>query len=111
MQPKSAAFCAEPDRRSTSEAISHLERQVIALSRSDPVSSLRQAGRLSRWIFGRNVDFPPLADPKLEALRRYAILRRVYGERLDTLEVEKFQKAGFVLEKQNNIDFLIRCKK
>lgn len=111
MQPNPAAYYAEPATRSTSEAISQLERQVIALSRSDPVSSLRQAGRLSRWIFGRNVDFPPLADPKLEALRRYAILRRVYGERLDVEEVEKFQNAGFMFERQRNIDLLIESNK
>lgn len=52
------------------------EWQVIVLAQRDGLSSLRAPGRLAklmRKLFGETVN-PRLADPRLEALRRLAVL-------------------------------------
>jgi hypothetical protein len=76
------------------EALTPLERAVIALSRHDPVWSLTRQGRIARWFCGRFGPLP-LANPKLEAVRRYAILRRLHGAALDPQEYDQLQALGF----------------
>ena len=52
------------------------EWQVIVLAQRDGLSSLRAPGRLAKlmgWLFGEGIN-PRLADPRLEALRRLAVL-------------------------------------
>jgi hypothetical protein len=52
------------------------EWQVIVLAQRDGLASLRAPGRLSRLmgrLFGEGIN-PRLADPRLEALRRLAVL-------------------------------------
>jgi hypothetical protein len=76
-----------------------LEYKVIGLAEADPVASIgapsRFAAFFERW-FG--VARPkPLADSRLEALRRFAVLARVTGGRMPAEEVGRFLAAGFTL--------------
>lgn len=78
-------------------SLSAIERQVVMLSLGDPRSSL--AGQ-SAWR--RRLDAllglrrpNRLADPRLEALRRLAVLMRLDGFATDASEYEAFTAAGF----------------
>jgi hypothetical protein len=78
-------------------SFSALEWSVIALAGRDRLSSLREPGRMSvamGAIFGSRPN-PRLADPRLEALRRVALLARVHGYRIPTSERRRFEEAGF----------------
>ncbi|MFN3434147.1 MAG: hypothetical protein ACK4ZY_07075 [Sphingomonas sp.] len=77
--------------------LTELERSVIGIARRDGLSTLRQPGRLSRWlglIFGVRIS-PQLADPKLEALRRIAVLSWRRGYAIASAEVKAFIAAGY----------------
>jgi len=50
---------------------------------------------------------PPLASPRLEALRRYAVLRRLHGVRMADAEREALAAAGYVPDQIAAIDRLI----
>lgn len=76
-------------------SLTQLERAVIALARNDPASSLRRPGRTACWLRGSGYASLPLANPRLEALRRYAILRRVHSSGLAHQEREKLRNSGF----------------
>jgi hypothetical protein len=79
----------------TAPTFSPLEWQVIALARRDGLGSLRRPGRLAvaLGVFsGRN---PRLADPRLEALRRMAVLSWRRGYSVEPHEVRAFTQAGF----------------
>ena len=74
-----------------------LELKVIRLAEADPVASIgapsRFAAFFERW-FG--FERPrPLADARLEALRRFAVLARVTGGQLPGEEIKRFLEAGF----------------
>jgi hypothetical protein len=74
-----------------------LELKVISLAEADPVASIgapsRFAARFERW-FG--FERPrPLADSRLEALRRFAVLARITGGELPGEEIKQFLAAGF----------------
>jgi hypothetical protein len=73
------------------------EHDVISASLRDPVWSLRPRGRVRRalhWTF--DVRRPnPLADARLEALRRFAVLVRHFGDRLDSVETDRLALAGY----------------
>ena len=76
-----------------------LELKVIALAEADPVASIGPPRRLHRF-FERWFGFKlpnPLADERLEALRRFAVLARVTAGRLPAEEVKRFLAAGFSL--------------
>ena len=90
-----------------SEELTPLERAVVALSRQDPVSSLRSRSRKRGWILGLPTGPLPLANPRLEALRRYAILRRVRGAARVEAEREQLLEAGFDNQKIEAIDDLV----
>ena len=77
------------------EKLSPQERRVVHLARTDPASSLRApgSGRLVRWLFGTAVAHR-LADPRLEALRRFAILYRMHGDALAADETALVRSAG-----------------
>ncbi|WP_310596249.1 MULTISPECIES: hypothetical protein [unclassified Sphingomonas] len=78
-------------------ALSELERSVIGLARGDGLSSLRRPGMLSRlleWVFGIKAS-TQLADPKLEALRRIAVLSWRRGYSVPSVEVRAFLSAGY----------------
>lgn len=76
-----------------------LELKVIDLAEIDPVASIGPPTRFARW-FERWFGIPrptPLADARLEALRRFAVLVRVTGGELPVEEVKRFLDAGFTL--------------
>jgi hypothetical protein len=75
---------------------SNLEWSVIRLARIDQLWTIRTAGRLRRffnWVVGRGN--PELANPKLEALRRMAVLTWHYGFTVPGEDVAHFISAGF----------------
>ena len=76
--------------------LSAQERLVVVLSRTDPLWSLRPRhthSRVLRFLFG--IEAPHhLADPRLEALRRYAVTYRLRGASLAEAEEQAVQ-AGF----------------
>lgn len=74
-----------------------IERDAISASLRDPVWSLAPSGRVRRtlhWIFDTRRP-NPLANSRLEALRRFAVLVRRLGDRLDDAEVERLALAGY----------------
>ena len=75
---------------------SNLEWSVIRLARIDQLWTIRAAGRLRRffnWVVGRGN--PELANPRLEALRRMAVLTWHYGFTVPGEDVANFLSAGF----------------
>ncbi|MCI4589464.1 MipA/OmpV family protein [Sphingobium sp. BYY-5] len=74
--------------------MSSIELTVIALSRHDPLSSLKPPGSRSFSLFGSQAHLP-LANPRLEALRRYAVLLRLRGHGLAQTEHERIRNAGY----------------
>jgi len=79
------------------EGFSALEWSVIALAQRDTLASLTEPGRMSRALgslFGRGPS-SRLADPKLEALRRAAVLARHRGFALPMSEIHHFHSVGF----------------
>jgi hypothetical protein len=82
--PGRDAFPAPDERHVPSERLSSAERQVVTLSRRDSLASVlsqRASGHVLRRLFGI-APSNPLADPRLEALRRYAVLLRHGGDLL-----------------------------
>lgn len=76
---------------------SPLEWSVIRLARVDSLSTLRPPGRLSRfinWLMGRNGS-PELANERLEALRRMAVLSWHFGFTVPGGDVADFLSRGF----------------
>ena len=64
--------------------LGRLEWDVVRLAQRDGLATLEAPGWLARtigFLFGRDVN-RQLADPRLEALRRYAVLLRHGGDLL-----------------------------
>jgi hypothetical protein len=81
----------------TAVNFSPLEWLVIALAKRDPLSSINKPGRIATALgalFGVHPN-PGLADPRLEALRRFVVLARNLRHRLPDREVAQFLSAGF----------------
>lgn len=81
------------------EGLTELDRMVIALSRNDPRSSLTTPGRFRRifaYLFSMRLP-NALADPRLEALRRFAVLLRKQRTRLPETETARLVAAGYSL--------------
>lgn len=80
----------------TPARFSALEWQVVALAERDRPASLRRPGALSTALgalFGGHN--PRLADPRLEALRRIAVLSWRRGYSVPPHEVRQFTDAGY----------------
>ncbi|KTF70189.1 MULTISPECIES: hypothetical protein [unclassified Sphingomonas] len=78
--------------------LSALEWQVVAIAQRDRLSSLEAPGRLSialGILFGGDRGNPRLADPKLEALRRIAVIAWHRGFRVPQSEIQRFHEAGY----------------
>jgi alkylhydroperoxidase family enzyme len=91
---RGAATAAEPAPRPA--RLSALEWSVVAIARRDSLGSLRRPGRLStalRTVFRQ--PNPKLADERLEALRRMAVLSWHHGYSVPTRELRAFFSAGF----------------
>lgn len=84
----------------TARALSALEWSVVALARRDSLASLRRPGRLATafgGLFGVR-HTPRLADPRLEALRRMAVLAWHRGYAVAKSAVQAFLAAGFTVD-------------
>lgn len=81
---------------SKEDRLSALEWSVVALARNDRLGTLRQPGRLGRIMRAvfRQTN-PMLADQRLEALRRMAVLTWHHGYTVATRELQAFLAAGF----------------
>ena len=76
---------------------SRLEWSVIRLARVDGLSTLREPGRWGRfvnWLMNRK-GLPSLANERLEALRKMAVLSWHYGFTVPGEDVAGFLSAGF----------------
>jgi len=74
-----------------------LEWSVIAIAQGDRLHTLRQPSRMGMALgalFGERHN-PRLADPRLEALRRIAVLGWHHGYAVPEREVAGFVEAGF----------------
>jgi hypothetical protein len=90
---------------------SALEWSVIRLARVDGLSTLREPGRIGRfinWLMGRNGS-PELANPRLEALRRIAVLSWHYGFTVPSEDVADFIAAGFSPEQYELLVHSVRA--
>lgn len=89
-----------PQARPTgSDTLTELEWSVVTIARNDRRSSLRPPGRLTtalRALF--NQTNPMLADGRLEALRRMAVLTWHHGYVVPSREVRAFLEAGFTAD-------------
>ena len=95
--PLPVSESAESQATSPGASFGPLELKVISLAEADPIASIgapsRFAAFFERW-FG--IERPrPLADSRLEALRRFAVLVRVTGGQLPGEEIGRFLAAGF----------------
>ncbi|WP_223178435.1 TetR/AcrR family transcriptional regulator C-terminal domain-containing protein, partial [Sphingobium scionense] len=84
--------------------LSRLETAVLALAEADGPSSLFEPSKVRRWyrvVTGTRLP-NRLANPRLEALRRFAILARV-GLASDADERVRIRRAGFDTEQINEI--------
>ena len=90
-------LAARPVAVTPAPTFSPLEWAIIRQARVDGLSSLREPGRLRRffsWVFGLNRP-PKLASPRLEALRRTAVLSWHFGFSVPGEDVAEFIAAGF----------------
>jgi len=77
-------------------ALSPLEWAVVRVARRDRLSTLARPGRFSGWMRRlARLPNPRLADPRLEALRRMAVLTWRYGFTVPGRDVAAFLAAGF----------------
>jgi outer membrane protein len=89
------------------DELTPLEKQVIALSLGDRRSSLVPRSHIFLWFFGYRATSLPLANPRLEALRRYAILSRTSKQGLPQDECDRLCRAGYDSRQKKAIDGLI----
>ena len=100
IEPQAAspiALAGVPANDTAKPDFSKLEWSVIRLARVDGLSTLRPAGPLRRfwnWLMGRNGG-PELANERLEALRRMAVLSWHYGFTVPGDDVAAFLSQGF----------------
>ncbi len=78
-------------------SFSALEWSVVALARRDSLGSLRTPGRIAKAmavVFGSRSE-NPIADSRLEALRRAAVHAWHRSFAIPESEIERFYEAGF----------------
>lgn len=76
------------------------EWEIIGLARRDGIASLRAPSRLSRLrdrLFGAGPN-RSLANPRLEALRRFAVLAWHHGYALPVSAMKALKEAGYTLD-------------
>jgi hypothetical protein len=81
-------------------AFDRREWEVIVLARQDGLASLREPSRLARLLdrlFGAGIN-RRLANPRLEALRRFAVLAWHHGYALPVSAMKAFKEAGYSLD-------------
>lgn len=85
-------------RARQAKPLSALEWRVVELARDDGLISLRPQRKrswLSRFVFGPNPPSPMLADEKLEALRKLAVLAWNHGYTLPSSAIKQAMVAGY----------------
>lgn len=96
--------------RAAASQVTPLERRVVRLAFADARSSLETPGWIAtmmRRLFSvKSVN--RLADPRLEALRRFVVMYRMCGEALPVEEVDRLLGAGFAREALAEIRRLVR---
>jgi hypothetical protein len=110
-RPHALAWSPYFTARCTTSAplLQRIERDVLLASRHDRPSSLERTSLLGRWIarlFGFETS-NRLADPRLEALRRFAVLLRRRGDRLPRCEEARIAAAGFTPTQVSEIRRLV----
>lgn len=88
---------AAPVAAAEAAGFSELEWSVIEIARRDPLTSIEAPGRFAVTLanlLGRRPALP-LADPRLEALRRFVVVSHHLRDRLPDREIARFQQAGF----------------
>ncbi|HXG80780.1 MAG TPA: hypothetical protein VNJ05_03180 [Sphingomicrobium sp.] len=96
-EARAIALTAIPANDTAKPEFSPLEWSIIRLSKRDGLSTLRPAGRIRRfvnWLLGRKGS-PELANGRLEALRRMAVLSWHFGFSVPGDDVANFLSAGF----------------
>jgi hypothetical protein len=91
------ALRGAPANDTAKSDFSRLEWSVIRLARVDSLSTLREPGRWGRfvnWLMNRK-GLPSLANERLEALRKMAVLSWHYGFTVPGDDVATFLSAGF----------------
>lgn len=100
---------ASPDAATGADAsmrsFTPLEWSVVALAERDRLSTLRAPGRFARVMerLFRSVHDPRLADGRLEALRRMAVLSWHHGFVVPGHEVRAFVAAGYSSEQYESL--------
>jgi hypothetical protein len=98
----------EPFRlqETTRVEFSPLEDQVIELARADRLGSLETPGRIERlfaFLFGLTPGGRPLADPRLEALRRAVVVAH-HRHHLPDAQAVELKEQGFSLAQVRMIE-------
>ena len=81
-------------------SFSSLEWSIIRLARGAGLATIRKPGplrRFYRWLIGQNGN-PRLANERLEAVRRIAVLSWHFGFSVPGEDVADFLSAGFTPE-------------
>lgn len=85
--------------------LSGLEWSVVALAERDSLATLRTPGRMAiamGMLFGERPN-PRLADEKLEALRRMAVLAWHHGYVVPSWEIRAFVAAGYTIDQYETL--------
>ena len=96
-ETRTAHPLARQEAKAPPEGFSGLEWSVIALAQRDRLASLRKPGRVATALgnlFGTSRN-PRLADERLEALRRMAVLAWHYSYVVPVSELKAFLAASF----------------
>jgi hypothetical protein len=95
LAPRLAAPIADP----VPARLSPLEWSVVALAQTEKLGSINRPGRIAlamHRLFGlRHAN--ELADPRLEALRRLAVIAWHRGYAIHSSEIHAFKDAGFTM--------------
>ena len=91
------AFAATPANDTAKPDFTDLEWSVIRFARTDGLGTLREPGPIGRfwnWLIGRHGS-PKLANERLEALRRMAVLSWHHGFTVNGDDVSEFLSSGY----------------
>jgi len=80
------------------DLLNDLERRIVQLARGDGLVSLRPRRKrswLAQLVLGPQAPSPVLANERLEALRRLAVLTWHHGYQLPVSALREAQQAGY----------------
>ncbi len=86
------------------DLLNALEWTVVTVARRDRLSSLDRPGRFGNFVRALfKQPNPMLADQRLEALRRMAVLTWHYGYTVPSAELRAFLQAGFTTDQYETV--------